>query len=437
MTDPLAPAADRLLGALRWLQRRGLREALAMSEQELRGTAHMLACALLLRRWQLSHPGPSWDQLSTQWERIANPSRGPSLCATLAPDDRVELVTDNAEAFALRARWMREARSSIDLATYYLQGDATGQATVAELIAARARGVRVRVIADHYALSKKQYEGLGADDLVQALQRAGVEVLRWTDAARPFDVNHRKLLLVDERRLLIGGRNIADHYAGSQWRDVELAIDGPSAASARALFERTWRGEQEPRLAGGSLLYASTPARIDEHSYWAFLLQCIGAATQTIDLENAYLFAHPALVRALRAAVGRGVRVRIASNSDESNDLGYANYRLYLGLRALRSLGAQVFVRRGVGRTLHCKYFVVDARWVGIGSSNLDYYSARFCTEANVHAESAALAARCEAWFEEGVSDAATLDDGPTLDAAIARHARIGRIVDALLKDTQ
>ncbi|MFO0559115.1 MAG: phosphatidylserine/phosphatidylglycerophosphate/cardiolipin synthase family protein [Polyangiales bacterium] len=437
MNDPLAPLADKIHRAFGGLRSLGLREAQAMSEQELKGTAHMLACALSLRRWQLRHERPSWDELSRAWESLARPSREPSLCAELHRDDRHALVTDNAESFALRERWIAGAQRTVDLATYYLQGDETGRATVAQLVAAKRRGVRVRVIADHYALSKKQYEGLGADSLVETLLSEGVEVRRWTDRSRPFDVNHRKLLLIDDRALLIGGRNIADHYAGPLWRDVELALEGPSAAQARALFDRTWRNEPEPTLAPGALLYASAPGAIRAHSYWVYLLECIARAKRSIQIENAYLFAHPALRRALAAAVRRGVRAQVLTNSDASNDLGYANYRLYKGLGALFDAGVEVHVRKGAGRTLHCKYFVVDDRWVGIGSSNLDYYSARFCTEANVHAQSEALAGDCARWFEEGVGDAATIDGRSEITATIERHARIGRIVDALLEDTQ
>ncbi len=439
MTDSLAPLADRLHSALRALQRLGVREALALSEQELRGTAHMLACAVSLRRWQLERRRPSWDELSLAWEALATQTAAnePSLCATLHDEDRVELVTDNAASFALRARWIAESQRSIELATYYLQGDSTGQRTVEQLIAAARRGVRVRVIADRYALSKKQYEGLGADALVDRLVAHGASVQRWSDPTRPYDVNHRKLLIVDDRRLLIGGRNIADHYAGPAWRDVELALEGPSAQRASSLYERTASGADEPALRPGSLLYASTPARVREHSYWVFLLQCIRAARSTVDIENAYLFAHPALRRALAAAVRRGVRARVLTNSDETNDLGYANYRLYTGLTALFDAGVEVHVRRGAGRTLHCKYFVVDQRWVGLGSSNLDYYSARFCTEANVHVESASLAQQCARWFEAGIDDATRLADRAEIVSAARKHARIGRVIDALLEDTQ
>lgn len=436
MNDPLVPLANRLHRGFLALRSLGLREALAMSEQELKGTAHMLACAVSLRRWQLTRPRPSWPELSRAWESRAT-AREPSLCAALHRDDRSALVTDNAESFALRARWIASATRSIDLATYYLQGDETGRATVAQLIEARQRGVAVRVIADDYALSKKQYEGLGADSLVEQLVAEGVAVRRWRDRARLFDVNHRKLLLVDERALLIGGRNIADHYAGPLWRDVELALEGPSAAQARSLFDRTWNGTDEPPLAPGSLLYASTPARVREHAYWVYLLECIRAAKRTVDIENAYLFAHPALVRALAAAARRGVRARVLTNSDESNDLGYANYRLYTGLTELFERGVQVHVRKGQGRTLHCKYFVVDDRWVGIGSSNLDYYSARFCTEANVHADDEHLARACARWFDEGVRDAEELTDRSLIAATALRHARIGRVIDAALEDTQ
>jgi phosphatidylserine/phosphatidylglycerophosphate/cardiolipin synthase-like enzyme len=120
------------------------------------------------------------------------------------------------------------------------------------------------------------------------------------------------------------------------------------------------------------------------------------------------------------------VRVRLLTNSVETNDLDYANHRLYTGFRALLDAGAELSVRRGEGRTLHCKYFVADGEWVSLGSSNLDYYSPRFCTEVNVQAHDPDLGARLTGWFEAG-RDAAHRPRGDRRRAARERREPRGR----------
>ncbi len=440
MTDLVDAVATAIHLPLRAMKRMGVAPAASLSDGEIRGNAQLLSLATLGALWHLRRRSPPWAEVSRAWEQHAG-SHGvdPWRAGRFDPADRVTLVTDNAEAFALRTRLHAAAARTLDVATYYLQGDDTGRAVVSELVAAAKRGVRVRLVADGAIVRKKQLEGLGALDRIEDLRAGGVEVRLWHDAARPYDANHRKLLLVDGAHLVMGGRNLADHYAGSAWRDVELHVHGPSARTAAALFERTFEGRPEPAFdpaAPAALVHATTPADIASHGTFVYLLQCLGAARRTVDIENAYLFAHDALVRAIASATARGVRVRLLTNSAESNDLDYANHRLYTGFGPLLDAGAELHLRRGRGRTLHCKYFVADGEWVSLGSTNLDYYSPRHCTESNVQARSDELGAALTAWFEAGLADAERATDRAAL-ARFAASQTLGRAIDALLRDSQ
>lgn len=438
--DRIDVLARVIHATLEGLSRVGFAPARQLSPTDLRGSAHLLSAGSLGVLWQHRRRAPPWDEVSRAWERAVDGAAvDPSLYGTFDPDDRFELLSDNRGAFEARARLYASATRRIDLATYYLQSDETGEATARALLDAVARGVRVRLVADGYIVRKKDYETPGALALLDRLEAGGVAVRRWRDPRRPYDTNHRKMLLVDDTSLLIGGRNIADHYAGDAWRDVELLVTGPTAARASALFERTFHGDPEPtrrRGEPGGVLCATTPEDILTHPIFVYLLQCVRAATRTVDIENAYLFGHDALVRQLAAARARGVRVRLLTNSAETNDLDYANHRLYTGFRALLDAGVELSVRRGKGRTLHCKYFVVDGEWVSLGSSNLDYYSPRFCTEANVQARSPELGAMLTTWFEQGLADATPLTDRAEVDAVL-RGAGVSRVLDRLLRDTQ
>lgn len=422
------------------LARAGFAPAAALSPSEQRGSAHLLGRGLRLSLWQARRGLPSWEEVSSAWERAVDRRAGPdpSLFGRFHPRDRFTLLGDNAEAFAARAQLLAGARERIDLATYYLQADDTGRAAAGLLADAAARGVRVRLVADAYIMRKKEHEGLGSMRLVGDLRGAGVEVTLFSDPARPFDTNHRKLTLVDGRALLIGGRNLADHYAGPAWRDVELLVEGPSAASAEALFERTLRGDPEPDRADepGPLVHGTTPAGLAEHPGFLSLLDRARVAERTIDIENAYYFSHPAVLRALAAARARGVRVRVFTNSAASNDLDWANYRLYAGFPALLDAGIELYLRRGKGRTLHSKYFVVDGAFACLGSSNFDYFSPRYCTEANLQVESAALGEALTGFFERGIAEADRLVDRAAV-AAVRRAHGFSRALDAVMRDAQ
>lgn len=431
--DAIELLAHGLLLGLRGLKLAGHAQASAMSSADLRGTAHMLSCGLLGARWDRKQRAADWSEVSKAWEEAA--ARAPALYGELDAKDQLELITDNAEAFVVREKLWAEAKRSIDLATYYVQGDETGKRAASALIAAAKRGVRVRLIADEYVMRKKDFEGKGSLGLVEELRAGGVEVVLWKDPARPYDAQHRKVLVVDGEHLLIGGRNIADHYAGPEWRDVELLLHGPSVALAKPLIDRTFAGEPEPPLAPGSPFVATMPADLLAHANALYLLQSIRAAQRTFDLENAYYFSHDAVLRALADAVQRGVRVRVMTNSAESNDLDFANWRLYAGIPPMLDAGIEVWLRRGRGRTLHCKYFVGDGERVSLGSSNLDYYSPRHSTECNLQVRSGALGERLSAWFERGLGEADRAERGAV--EAVMGGLGFSKSFDRWLRDQQ
>lgn len=365
---------------------------------------------------------PGWPVVHEAWRRAASDADAIAPCGTWAPEDRWQLVPDNAEAFALRDRLYASARHTIDLATFYLQADATGWRTARALADCARRGVRVRVVADGWATRGKAAQDAQVHAMLRMLEAAGVQCRLFADPRRPFDACHRKLLLVDGRQLLLGGRNHADHYAGSDWRDVELLVSGPTAATAQPFFDEAFDGEAG-RHAGrpGAVVQPTTPAGIEDNAFFVHLLRCVRAARRSVDIENAYYFHHPVLHAELADARARGVRVRVLTNSTESNDLQFMNHRLQAGFGPLLDAGIELHLQQGKGRTLHGKYFVADGEWVGFGTSNLDYYSPRFCLELGLHLRDGALGRALTAYFEQGIASARRATAASPAGGTVAR----------------
>jgi phosphatidylserine/phosphatidylglycerophosphate/cardiolipin synthase-like enzyme len=180
----------------------------------------------------------------------------------------------------------------------------------------------------------------------------------------------------------------------------------------------------------------TTPAGLARNAFFIFLLQRARAAQATLDIENAYCLEHAVLRRELQAACARGVRVRLFTNSAESNDLPFMNHRLLARMAQLVEAGVQVYLRPGKGRTVHGKYFVADGEWLALGTSNLDYYSPRFCLELGLHLRDRTLGAALSAWFEEGIAQAQRIEDAASL-AAQAGADTVGRLFDRWLRDIQ
>lgn len=136
---------------------------------------------------------------------------------------KVKMVAKSNEAWFMRYHMIKGAKKSIRLQSYSLFDDLYGRATVALLLEALERGVDVKISLD----------GRGSiltsrSDLVELLVQKGAKVssynpLFWNSInlqkffyAGPLDgimsSNHDKILIVDDRKLLTGGRNIGNRY---------------------------------------------------------------------------------------------------------------------------------------------------------------------------------------------------------------------------------
>ena len=427
-----------LHGVLKMLRRAGFAPLARMGATELHGFALGIAYFFQARAWTLRRREPGRAAVQRAWAPAEyDVGIRDATAGRLHPQDRVELVAEGAAAFARRAAMYAAAGRSIDIATYYLQADDTGRGTVQALAKAVERGVQVRLLVDRFIAFKKGLEVPGTTAVLDEARAAGIQLKAWHDSTRPYDSNHRKMILVDGGQALVGGRNFADHYRGDDWRDLDLVIEGPSVAPLTAAFDAIWHAAER----GGDGAHAAppwvdrVPAALLHDAVMRFVLSAIGAAVQRIDLELAYFVEQEALCAALARAAHRGVQTRLLTNSNESNDLPHTVRAAYRGMRRLLAAGCRVHARRGAGRTLHPKYVVVDSEWVSFGSHNLEGYSVRYCCENNLVVRDAALAARLTAEF-----DAEWARTTPVDEAEVARQLRAYRglwLVDRVFHDFQ
>lgn len=150
------------------------------------------------------------------------------------------------------------------------------------------------------------------------------------------------------------------------------------------------------------------PALRDTQTAW---IDLIARARRSIDLEQFYVSDQPGealvpVLDALRAAVARGVRLRVVV--DRRFHTNYPDT-----VRALDALaGAEVRVvdygpRGGVQ---HAKFFVVDGARSFLGSANFDWRALRHIHEVGVVLDDVAVAQGLTAVFARDWSDAAAED---------------------------
>ena len=208
--------------------------------------------------------------------------------------------------------------------------------------------------------------------------------------------DHRKLLVVDGKTAVLGGINISSVYSGSSarlggpektsslpWRDTDLQIDGPVVASLQKLFLESWDTQEGPPLAprdyfpslaaqGREVVRAigSGPDQAVNQNY-VTLISAINSAERDILLTNAYFVPDPQLIRALVAAVARGVDVKMIVPSVTDSWLVFQAGRSHYA--TLLRGGVKIYERREA--LLHAKTALIDGVWATVGSTNLDWRS--------------------------------------------------------------
>ncbi|MCX2980618.1 phospholipase D family protein [Halieaceae bacterium IMCC14734] len=403
--------------------------------------------------------------------------------------DWFHLLNAGGEALDWRLRAIDSAVSSIDMQTFIWDLDSSGAAIKEHLLAAARRGVVVKVLVDDSLVLDADQELLDIDQHAsialkvfnpfkrrsnQAVLR---EVLNLGEFHRLDHRMHNKVMVIDNRVAVLGGRNLADHYFGfsesDNFRDMEIVVGGPVVQQLADGFDRYWNNgwsfpvavaieqraamdsapappladlappgahqEQHPQdriaawlelvqgaHAGSARLLLDSPPADDltapeqaPTELGEQLILEIDAATREVWLISAYLIPTPELEHAIQRARERGVRVRILTNSINSNNhlLAHSAYRNHA--RSLVEMGAEVhevrfdaldrdlYIESPVAEkslSLHAKMIVFDNDRVFVGSANLDPRSLHINTEMGLIIHSATFNAEVREAFEPDFS---------------------------------
>ncbi len=281
---------------------------------------------------------------------------------------------------------------------------------------------------------------------------------------------HNKSFIVDNKIAVVGGRNIGDDYfdasSENNFRDLDLVAIGPVVAEASRTFDDYWNSKAafpvtafadsrdkpvdlpglRATLAKDSRLFAQSDylqaafdelpegATADRRGLWFWgdavlvadapekaeskesrrglrmaptLAATINGAQQELTLISPYFIPSDANVADLLALTGRGVAVRVLTNSLAATD-EHAVYARYAPHRQpLLAGGVKLYELRpdagptatteaqpgqSSGVSLHAKALVVDGHITFIGSMNLDPRSALVNTEMGLIVDNVALA---------------------------------------------
>jgi cardiolipin synthase len=413
----------------------------------------------------MSRADPESVQFQTASGRIVSPERSRELVAQLASGggdsdvmarhlaleqmvseaplslgNLVVILENGPNTYAAMFDAIATARDSINMETYILESDDVGQQFADALIAKQAAGVQVNLIHDAVGT-------LGTSKaFFKRLSDAGVNVLTFNPinplaAKAGWDVNqrdHRKLLVVDGKRAVMGGINISSVYSSSgggssgggsrggtkadalPWRDTDLLIEGPVVAPLQKLFMETWQSQKgtalaprdyfPPLPAAGHEVVRAIGSAPDEpfSQIYVTLISALNSAENEILITNAYFVPDPQLTQALIRAVARGVDVKLIVPSTTDSSLVFHAGRAHYDV--LLRAGVKIYERRQA--LLHAKTALIDGVWATVGSTNLDWRSFLHNQELTAVILGAEFGAKMRAAFDRDLaaSDPITLE---------------------------
>lgn len=344
------------------------------------------------------------------------------------------------EAYPAMLAAIRGAERSVALSSYIFRNDGAGSRFFEALVAARARGVEVRVLIDGIG------SGYFFPAMARRLRRAGVPVGLFMHSALPWRMpflnlrTHKKILIVDGRIAFTGGINIADEnlVAASPpdpVRDTHFRIEGPVVEQLAQAFAADWyfvtgqdlegaRWFPPPVAAGGieARVVTSGPDADIEKIEFA-VMSAVSCAQRSIRLVTPYFLPSEILSATLALAATRGVCVDVVI--PRASNHRYVDWATRAHVAPLLAAGVRIWL--DAPPFDHSKLLVVDGEWSFVGSANWDMRSFRLNFELNVEVYDPDFAAGLEAFMRTKMEARLTSED-------LARRSLPVRLRDAAVR---
>lgn len=347
----------------------------------------------------------------------------------LVVGNKVALLENGPATYASMLEAIGQATDSINLESYTIDASEVGRAFAEALIEKQRQGVQVNII----------YDAVGSfgtpASFFNALKAEGIMVLAFNpvnplNLKRDLLINyrdHRKILIVDGKIAFIGGVNISKVYSSNPlrsqaepsqtakfgWRDTHIRIEGPVVAKVQELFMESWKSQKGPPLrsrnyfpplqrAGSEvvrILGRTTTSHLS--LIYITLVSAIRNAERSIHLTEAYFAPDQQIIEGLKDASRRGVDVELVLPSiTDAWPVLYAGRSHYSDLL---EAGVKIYERKNA--LLHAKTGVIDGVWSTVGSTNLDWRSTIYNSEANAVIIGVDFAGQMEDMFRKDVAE--------------------------------
>lgn len=355
--------------------------------------------------------------------------------------DRVALVESPSESFETRIHILDEAKKRIDVSYYAIHMGESTDLFLGALLDAADRGVHVRIFVDGQfggltSFHRSYATALGAHPNIELKLYNPPNVLKpWTWNGRLHD----KYIIIDDRLLLMGGRNVGDKYFATEGYDRPLSYDrdvliyntawADGAADSvlfdvRSYMDGLWNGQDVSQPFSGDTKSGAEKRQAlrtkydrfrshhpdlfdhgrDDYEAWTYpanrvtffhndtqigpkepttgyvLGKLLLEANESVVLQSPYVILDDALEELLNELGEKQIDAAILTNSIASSPNPVACTAYFGDRKTILNTGIHLWEYQGA-HAIHAKTYLIDDRMAIVGSYNLDPRSAYIDTE--------------------------------------------------------
>jgi len=357
-------------------------------------------------------------------------------------NSEASVISSGIDAYNELTQLIESAKKDIYLTTFIFADDNVGRSLLELLKRKVEKGVSVRILLDSLGSiwgrtpSFKEFKNSGG--------KIGyfMPLIHLPFRGRSNLRNHRKIVIVDSEKSILGGMNIAKEYMGptsnsDRWIDLGIKISGPSVHDLVSIFAKDWKFATKedlkplpPHVDAESgkhklQIVASGPDVLGDPLYDS-ILTLIYKARKRIWVSTPYFIPDESLAKALQLASQRGIEVRILIPKKSNHflaDLARGTY-----MRQLDSSGCHISF---LPKMIHAKAFLVDEDYALIGSANFDMRSLLYNFEIGTFITSKDGIRSLEDWFKRYLNE--TTEKLPRTSFWIDLAEGVGRVLGPLI----
>ncbi len=358
--------------------------------------------------------------------------------------DRAAVIESNKEALSLRLSMFEEAKEHIVMTSFDIREGESTSDIFAALLAAADRGVKVQIIVDGmYGMLHMS----GVDLFKAAGSHENIEIKFYNmpNLLMPWTINgrmHDKYVIVDDRMMLMGGRNTFDYFLGqyegkSVGYDREILVYNEKKQEDSVIedvdvyFEKLWKDsvckpkyEEDAQkfetekdklikryeslniekldwkgrtVETKKISFVSNPTHIygKEPYVWGTLQQLMAQAKERVLVHTPYAVFSDDMYEGMEEVAKNVPAAEIILNSIASGDNICASSDYMKNKQKVIDTGMQLHEYMGKYST-HGKSVLIDNNLSVIGSYNFDNRSTYVDTETMLVADSEPLAKELE-----------------------------------------